>query len=164
MDMSAVCLDYVDFRWPEGVEVFAAAHPFDDISQEELSSNPDAYAIQTVSIPAVALVVPTAPDQLVLTLEFGRSYLYAALCAFEYVVLFLLTSPRSVCLWIQNLYILLIPALLLKLPPWNSKMTYHLVCTLCPRLPYLPLTPSRFTLALDKCKVSGAFRMRQRIE
>jgi hypothetical protein len=162
--MSAFCLDYVDFRWPEGVEVFAAAHPFDDISQEELSSNPDAYAIQTVSIPAVALVVPTAPDQLVLKLEFGRSYLYAALCAFQYVVLFSLTFSRSACLWTQNLCILLIPALHLKPPPQNSKMTYHLVCTLCPRLPFLPRTPSRFTLALDKCQVTGAFRMRPRIK
>ena len=89
MDMSAVCLDYVDFRWPEGVEVFAAAHPFDDISQGELSSDPDVFANRTVSIPAGALVVPTAPDQGVLKLEFGRSYLYAALCAFQCVVLFL---------------------------------------------------------------------------
>ena len=117
MDMSAVCLDYVDFRWPEGVEVFAAAHPFDDISQGELSSDPDAFANRTVSIPAVALVVPTAPDQLVLKLEFGRSYLYAALCAFQCVVLLSLIVIRSVCLWIPNLCILPIPALLLKHPP-----------------------------------------------
>jgi hypothetical protein len=75
MDFSTSCLDYVDFRWPEGVEVFAAAHPYDDIPQEDLSSDPDAPAFQTVSNPAVACIIPTAPGQLVLTLEFGRSYL-----------------------------------------------------------------------------------------
>jgi hypothetical protein len=84
MDFSMSCLDYVDFRWPEGVEVFAAAHPFDDISEEELSSYPDSRAIETVSKPAVACIIPTAPVQLVLTLEFGRSYLYET----SYFILF----------------------------------------------------------------------------
>ena len=75
MDFSSQCLDYVDFRWPEGVEVFAAAHPFDDIAEEEGSSFPDSQRIRTVSSPAVACIIPASPGQLVLNLEFGRSYL-----------------------------------------------------------------------------------------
>jgi hypothetical protein len=78
MDLSPNCVDYIDFRWPEGVEVFAAAHPFDDIPQEPLQQFPeDAQAQITPSIsnPTVASPIPTAPGQLQLNLEFGKSYL-----------------------------------------------------------------------------------------
>jgi hypothetical protein len=68
MDLSPYCADYVDFRWPEGVEVFAAAHPFDDVENENITP--------PISNPAVALPIVTAPAQLVLNLEFGKSYLY----------------------------------------------------------------------------------------
>ena len=67
MDLSPYCVDYVDFRWPEGVEVFAAAHPFDDVENENITP--------PISNPAVALPIVTAPAQLVLNLEFGKSYL-----------------------------------------------------------------------------------------
>jgi hypothetical protein len=75
MDLSSGCVDYVDFRWPDGVEVFAAAHPLDPVPQEQLTANPDAPTVPSVSNPAVALPIPTAPGQLVLSLEFGKSYL-----------------------------------------------------------------------------------------
>lgn len=76
MDLSPYCVDYVDFRWPEGVEVFAAAHPFDDVPQDQLSADAgNENIMRPISNPAVALPIVTAPAQLVLNLEFGKSYL-----------------------------------------------------------------------------------------
>jgi len=74
MDFSASCLDYFDFRWPEGVAVFAAAHPFDECSQDDLSQEHAPQTFTSISNPAVAVSVPTAPGTLVLHLEFGKSY------------------------------------------------------------------------------------------
>jgi hypothetical protein len=76
MDLSPICMDYLDFRWPQGVEVFAAAHPFDDVAPEQLSADLQTQTTPLISNPAVAFPIPTAPGQLQLNLEFGKSYLY----------------------------------------------------------------------------------------
>ena len=131
MDFSSGCVDYVDFRWPEGVEVFAAAHPLDEIPREQLSANPDVPIVSSVSNPAVAFPIPTAPGQLVLSLEFGRSYLYVTLFCIsksKFMHALLLKQFREVCQWIRNMSIHLTLVLLLKHQPPCATVMLLLGC------------------------------------
>ena len=115
MDLSSVCPDYIDFRWPERVEVFAAAHPFDDMPVAELSQDPQEQMPPSISNPAHALPIPTAPGQLVLNLEFGKTYLYVSLCILLLKFARLLKAFRAAYQSIQNMCMRPIPLFLLKL-------------------------------------------------
>jgi len=103
MDLSSVCPDYIGFRWPESVEVFAAAHPFDDMPAAELSQNPQEQRPPSISNPALAFPIPTAPGQLVLNLEFGKSYLYVTLSISLLNFARLLKTFRAAYQSIQNM-------------------------------------------------------------
>ena len=120
MDLSSACSDYIDFRWPEGVEIFAAAHPFDDMSAAELSQQPQEPKQPAISNPADASPIPTAPGQLVLNLEFGKSYLYVALCIWFLKLVRLLNASCAAYQLIQNTCMRPTPVFLLKLQRLHS--------------------------------------------